>query len=93
MEEGFQQYVNELRTRPAQAGENVRVENGKVSIQGVQGVMAINGIISKMIFDQNKEKFHIPRPYKVLIRFRDSILPASMPADSGNRLRWQDYQH
>src|SRR5262249_41754671 len=67
VEEGFQQYVNELKTRPAQQGENVRVENGKVSIQGVQGVMAINGIISEMIFQKNKDKhsFYVEESYVI----------------------------
>jgi tetratricopeptide (TPR) repeat protein len=67
VEEGFQEYVKDVQKRGASAGENVRIENGKVSIQGVQGVMAINGIISKMIFDANKAKhsFYVEESYVI----------------------------
>lgn len=63
----FQQYVEELRTRPPMAGEDVRVEGGRVSVQGVAGVMAINGILTKMIFDNNRHKhsFYVEESYVI----------------------------
>lgn len=106
VEEGFQQYVNELRTRQAQPGENVRIEGGKVSIQGVQGVMAINGIISKMIFDANKEKhsFYVEESYviqwmypylepaMVIMKINKDPMPR-LPEDKVKRDRefWDEY--
>lgn len=63
----FQQYVQELQSRPPLPGENVRIENGRVSVQGVGGVMAINGILTRMIFDKNKDKhsFYIEESYVI----------------------------
>ena len=63
----FQQYVQELQTRQPMPGEDVRVEGGRVSVQGVAGVMAINGILTKMIFDKNKDKhaFYVEESYVI----------------------------
>jgi tetratricopeptide (TPR) repeat protein len=63
----FQQYVEELKTRPPMAGEDVKVEGGRVSVQGVAGVMAINGILTKNIFDHNKDKhsFYVEESYVI----------------------------
>lgn len=63
----FAQYVEELKTRPALPEEQVRIEGGRVSVQGVQGVMAINGILTKMIFDHNKHKhaFYVEESYVI----------------------------
>ncbi len=63
----FQQYVEELKTRPPMAGEDVKVEGGRVSVQGVAGVMAINGILTKNIFDRNKDKhsFYVEESYVI----------------------------
>jgi len=66
-QQAFTQYVQELQQRQAMAEEQVRVEGGKVSVQGVQGVMAINGILTKMIFDKNKDKhaFYVEESYVI----------------------------
>src|SRR5207247_2155897 len=63
----FQQYVDELKTRPPMPGEDVKVEGGRVSVQGVAGVMAINGILTKNIFDRNKDKhsFYVEESYVI----------------------------
>ncbi len=64
----FQSYVNDIRSGRIPANAAVTVdENGKVSVQGVQGVMEINGIICRMIFDQNKSKhdFYIEESYVI----------------------------
>ena len=52
----FQKYIDELRTRPRLPGEEIKVENGHVSVQGPTSVMAINGYLTRMIFENNKEK-------------------------------------
>ena len=64
----FQSYVEDIRAGriPANAAVNVD-KSGKVSVQGVQGVMEINGIISKAIFDYNKQKhaFYVEESYVI----------------------------
>ncbi|MEA2069393.1 MAG: tetratricopeptide repeat protein, partial [Verrucomicrobiota bacterium] len=50
----FQQYVQGVQSGKIQAGADVKTEGGKVQVQGVGGVMKINGFLSKMIFDHNQ---------------------------------------
>lgn len=68
VQQAFQQYVRELNSRTPGPGEDVVVrEDGRVNVQGVRGVMAINGIIAKMIFDHNKDKheFYLENSYAI----------------------------
>jgi hypothetical protein len=39
----------------------VSFEGGRVSVQGVQGVMMINGILARMIFEANKPQARLLR--------------------------------
>jgi len=50
----FQMYIQGIQSGKIQAGADVKTENGKVQVQGVGGVMKINGFLSKMIFDHNQ---------------------------------------
>ncbi|VGO21037.1 protein O-mannosyl-transferase family [Pontiella sulfatireligans] len=50
----FQLYVEGVRSGKINAGADVKTEGGKVQVQGVAGVMQINGFLSKMIFDHNQ---------------------------------------
>lgn len=50
----FQQYVQDVQSGRIKAGAEVVIKDGRVSVQGVQGVMLINGILAKMIFEANK---------------------------------------
>lgn len=63
----FQQYVEDVRAGRIPAGAAVTFENGRVSVQGVQGVMMINGILCRMIFDANKHKhaFYVEESYVI----------------------------
>jgi tetratricopeptide (TPR) repeat protein len=63
----FAKYVEELKTRQPMPGEEVKVEGGRVSVQGVVGVMAINGILTKDIFEHNKDKhaFYVEESYVI----------------------------
>ena len=86
----FQQYVTDVQAGRIQAGADVQFENGRVSVQGVQGVMAINGILAKWIFDKNKDKhafyveesYVIPwmypylRPHGVIMKLEKDPLPS-----------------
>uniref|UniRef100_UPI0035620452 protein O-mannosyl-transferase family n=1 Tax=Pontiella sp. TaxID=2837462 RepID=UPI0035620452 len=50
----FQMYVQGINDGSLNAGADVITEGGKVQVQGVAGVMQINGFLSKMIFDHNQ---------------------------------------
>ncbi len=50
----FQQYIQGVQSGKFQAGADVKTEDGKVQVQGVAGVMKINGFLSRMIFDHNQ---------------------------------------
>ena len=64
----FQQYIEDVRTGRIPANAAISIDpNGRVSVQGVQGVMEINGIICKMIFEVNKHKhaFYVEESYVI----------------------------
>ena len=50
----FKQYVEGVQSGRIPAGANVNTEGGRVQVQGVQGVMQINGILCRQIFDHNQ---------------------------------------
>jgi tetratricopeptide (TPR) repeat protein len=66
-QQAFQQYINDVQLGRIPAGADTKVENGRVSVQGVGGVMAINGILAKQIFDKNKDKhsFYVEESYVI----------------------------
>ncbi|HXI84675.1 MAG TPA: DUF2723 domain-containing protein [Verrucomicrobiae bacterium] len=68
----FQEYINNVQTRQAHgehlsADENVTIEGGAVQVRGVAGVMNINGILTKWIFDHAKDKhsFYVEESYVI----------------------------
>lgn len=65
--DAFRQFVEDVQAGRIQPGADVRVENGRVSVEGVQGVMAINGILAKWIFEKNKDKhsFYVEESYVI----------------------------
>jgi thioredoxin-like negative regulator of GroEL len=89
----FQQYLEELRTRPRLPGENVKVEGGSVSVQGLTSIMAVNGYVIREIFDHNKdqhalyieESYAIPwlypylEPYGIILKINRDPLPQITP--------------
>ena len=89
----FQRYLDELRTRPRLPGEDVKVEGGRVSLQGLASVMAVNGYVMRAIFDHNKEQhaFYIEEsyalpwmypylePYGIILKINDHPLPQITP--------------
>jgi len=50
----FRQYVDGVKSGRIKAGADVNTEGGRVQVQGVQGVMQINGILCRQIFDHNQ---------------------------------------
>ena len=63
----FQQYIQDIQAGRTPANADIQIENGRVSVQGVGGVMAINGIIARMIFDKNKMNhgFYVEESYVI----------------------------
>jgi thioredoxin-like negative regulator of GroEL len=63
----FQQYVADVQAGRISAGADVSLKDGRVSVQGVQGVMQINGILCRMIFDHNKARhaFYVEESYVI----------------------------
>ena len=104
----FQQYVEDVRAGRIPAGASVTFESGRVSVQGVQGVMMINGILCRMIFDANKhrhafyveESYVIPwmypylTPHGLIMKLNPEPLPA-LPEDivRNDRNFWDWYSH
>jgi thioredoxin-like negative regulator of GroEL len=50
----FREYVDGIQSGRIQAGADVKMEDGRVQVQGVGGVMQINGILCRQIFDHNQ---------------------------------------
>ena len=50
----FQEYVQAIQSGKVDAGADVKMEGGRVQVQGVGGVMQINGILCRQIFDHNQ---------------------------------------
>lgn len=65
--EAFRKYVDDVNAGRIQAGADIKIENGKVSVQGVGGVMTINGILAELIFKENKAKhdFFVEESYVI----------------------------
>ena len=68
----FQEYIQNVQTRQAHgevlsADEQVTVSAGQVAVRGVAGVMSINGILTKWIFEHNKDKhsFYVEESYVI----------------------------
>ncbi len=63
----FQEYIGDVQSGKIPASADIKIENGRVSVQGVGGVMAINGILARWIFDKNKDKhaFYVEESYVI----------------------------
>ncbi len=68
----FQEYVADVQSRrargePMDPDEEVDLNNGRVQVRGVKGVMNINGILCKWIHERNKAKcaFYIEESYVI----------------------------
>ncbi len=65
--QAFQKYIEDVRAGITPASADIQIENGRVSVQGVGGVMLINGILAQMIFDRNKfrHEFFVEESYVI----------------------------
>jgi tetratricopeptide (TPR) repeat protein len=50
----FQEFVQGVQSGQIDPGADVKIEGGRVQVQGVGGVMQINGILCRQIFDHNR---------------------------------------
>ncbi len=61
----FRQFVREMETGVRQSVPGVTVEGGRVQVSGVMGVMEINAILARKIFEHNRDRhdFYIEESY------------------------------
>jgi tetratricopeptide (TPR) repeat protein len=92
--EAFRKYVEDVQAGRTQAGADIKIEGGKVSVQGVGGVMTINGILAELIFKENKARhdFYVEEsyviqwmypyltPHGIILKLNDEPL-AALPPD------------
>ena len=50
----FQEYIQAIQSGKIDPGADVKMDGGRVQVQGVGGVMQINGLLCKQIFDHNQ---------------------------------------
>ena len=53
--EAFQKYVQDVQSGRIQAGADLITEGGRVQVQGVAGVMKINALLCRQLFDNNQQ--------------------------------------
>ncbi len=65
--ESFNVYVNEVQSGKRPANGDLRIENGRVQVTGALGVMEINGILTKMMFDHERLRhaFYVEESYVI----------------------------
>ena len=63
----FNIYVDEVQRGVRAANGDLRIENGKVQVTGALGVMEINGILTKMMWDHDRERhaFYVEESYAI----------------------------
>ncbi len=84
----FQEYVQGIQSGKIKAGADVKTEGGKVQVQGVAGVMKINGILCKQIFDHNQ--FITETKTDETRQAGFAVVPRD-PLDSDGKLRQRDF--
>ena len=65
--EAFNIYVDEVKRGVRPANGDLRIENGRVQVTGALGVMEINGILTKMMFDHDRlhNAFYVEESYVI----------------------------
>ncbi len=102
----FQSYVQDVQAGRIPPSASIVIDpSGKVSVQGVQGVMEINGIISKMIFEYNKWRhaFYVEEsyviawmypymePHGLILKINNEPLPGLTPEMVKNDMDFWDW--
>lgn len=70
--ESFQIYVEEVQSGKRNANADLKIENGRVQVTGALGVMEINGILTKMMFDHERLRraFYVEESYVIQWMYR-----------------------
>ena len=103
--EAFNIYVDEVQRGVRQANGDLKLENGKVQVTGALGVMEINGILSKMMFDHDRlrhafyveESYVIPwmypylSPHGLIMRINKDKTPYNAKTAAKDRDFWDWY--
>jgi tetratricopeptide (TPR) repeat protein len=103
--EAFNIYVDEVQRGVRQANGDLRIENGRVQVTGALGVMEINGILTKMMFDHDKkfrdfyieESYVIPwmypylSPHGLIMKLNAEFVPYDAATASKDRDFWDWY--
>ncbi len=65
--ESFQVYVEEVQSGRRNANADLKIENGRVQVTGALGVMEINGILTRMMFDHERLRraFYVEESYVI----------------------------
>ena len=65
--EAFNIYVDEVQRGVRQANGDLQIANGRVQVTGALGVMEINGILTKMMFDHDRlhNAFYVEESYVI----------------------------
>ena len=65
--QAFNIYVDEVQRGVRQANGDLKIENGRVQVTGALGVMEINGILTKMMFDHDRLRhpFYVEESYVI----------------------------
>jgi len=63
----FDTYVSEVRSGARPANGDLKIENGRVQVTGALGVMEINGILTKMMFEHDRKRhaFYVEESYVI----------------------------
>jgi hypothetical protein len=69
-QKAFQDYIEDAQRRLAagqlRQGEDVRIEGGRVQVSGQVAVMAINALLTKVIFDKNPDhEFYVEEAFRL----------------------------
>jgi len=102
----FQIYAEEVQAGKRPKNAQLDIENGRVSVAGVLGVMEINGILARMIFDRNKhdrqffveESYAIPwmypylTPHGLIFRLNSEPTPISDAMAAADHEFWAHYE-
>jgi C-terminal peptidase prc len=102
----FQTYAEEVVSGKRPRNPDVTVKDGKVSVSGALGVMAINGLIAQMIFDRNKarhaffveEGYAIPwmspflTPYGLVMKLNAEPPPITDEMAAADHRFWEEYE-
>ena len=65
--EAFNIYIDEVQRGVREANGDLKIENGRVQVTGALGVMEINGILTKMMFDHDRlrHSFYVEESYVI----------------------------